>query len=329
MRIRTLLIVLLSVTPVGAQHLAPSHDVTNPRPAVREVALVNGVALTSSRLDTALNAILPFESFHRNVSPAKLDELRSQALDRIVNEELEYQEGVRLGIHIPDARVQEQVASLERQYGTRRALDAGLVRSGATMDDLRRELRRTLTLNEAFRRAVTATCQVSRAEASAYFAANPDRFVVPEELHVFGITIGVEPSASADQWNLAKARAEDVRRQIAGGMPFADAARTYSTDQTKASGGDMGLLHRGALADEFERATRTLPPGQPSAVVQSLYGYHVIEVTEILPERRQTFADVASTLQKELTSKRCDDRKDAWIAQLRARARIVLVGPSL
>jgi peptidyl-prolyl cis-trans isomerase C len=290
------------------------------------VARVNGVPLLSHRLEAALNTLIPLESYHRVVDPAKMSELRRRALDQIIDEELQHLEGQRLGIVIPPSKVEKEVASTQKKYGTRAALAAALAKSGATMRDLRLELQRRLVIDEALRRSVTMKCQVTPQEAEAFFASNPDRFVIPEQLHLYGITFGVEPSASPAQWADARRRAEDVRQQIAAGASFQEMARTHSSDPSRASGGDMGLLHRGAMTDEFERATRDLPVGRPSAVVQSIYGYHVVEITDIRPPQRQTFAAVASDIQRDLTTQRCASLKSSWIAGLRARGTIEVVG---
>jgi peptidyl-prolyl cis-trans isomerase C len=288
------------------------------------VARVNGVALTDTRLNAALNAMIPLESFHRVVSPAKMEEFRRQALDRIVEDELQHLEGVRLGVAVPDSQVGEEVDALQRQYKNREGLEAALAKSGSTIAELRLELRRSLIINETRRRAVTTKCQVAPAEAEAFFGANPDRFVVPEQLHIYAITIGVEPSASAAQWADARQRAEDVRKRILAGAAFEEMARTHSTDSSSTSGGDMGLLHRGAMTEEFEEATRGLAIGQPGEVVQSLYGFHIVEITEIRPPQHKTFAAIAPDLQRDLTATRCESMKAAWIAELRGRAAVVL-----
>jgi len=326
----TLLLVISLVTPVAAQRAYSSHEaVASVRPPVREVARVNGVSLTSARLDAALNALIPLESFHRSVGAAKLSELRKKALDRIVDEELQYQEGLRAGVRVPEPVVQKEMAGVQAKYGTRAALEAALQRSGATMTDLRRELGRTLTINEMVQRAVTARCEVTRADAARFFALDPNRFVEPEQLHLYGITIGVAPSATAKQWADARQRAEEVRRKIKAGASFQAMARTYSTDPSRGSGGDMGFLHRGAFTEEFERATRNLPLRQPSDVVQTLYGFHVVEVAEVRPSHRKSFEDVGQNLQRDLTSKRCASMKQTWIAGLRARSTVVVTNDNI
>ena len=86
----------------------------------------------------------------------------------------------------------------------------------------------------------------------------------------------------------------------------------------------MGFLHRGSLTDEFESATRDLHPGEVSGVVSSLYGYHIVRVSEIRPPQQKTFTDVGAAVQKDLTAKRCVEMRDAWTSDLRARATIVV-----
>jgi hypothetical protein len=290
-----------------------------------EVVRVNRVPLMSDRLDAALGAILPQQSFHRKIAASRMNELRTQALDAIVNEELEYQAGVRLGIRPSAADVDAALDKLRRTFPSAQAFDAALRKSGATLAGARRELARSLTIERAVGREVNGRCSVTAADARRYFDANHERFVVPEQLHVYAITIGVDPSAPGEQWTEAKAKAQDVLRQIRAGAAFDDMARKYSTDQSRASGGDMGFVHRGSLSDQLEAATKNLPAGRVSEVVQTLYGFHIVRITEIRPPHARTFADVEATLVADLTTTRCAEMKAAWIADLRRSATIVVV----
>ena len=135
-----------------------------------------------------------------------------------------------------------------------------------------------------------------------------------------------DPSAGSTRWQDAKAKAERLRAQLLNGAPFDELARTNSTDPAAKNGGDMGYVHRGALTDEFERATHGLAVRTPSEVVQSLYGFHIVEIVDVAPPARKTFPDVAADLQRDLTSTRCDTLKREWIASLRARSTVVVQG---
>ena len=324
------LIVALGMTgPVAAQTAAGSGQAAAAvRPPAQIVARVNGAAISETQLAIAVNAKIPLQSYHRNVDAEKLADIRSKALDDLIDEELRYQDGVRRGIAVTTAEVDSRLGEIRRQYGGRQKLDEVERKAGVSVTELRREIRRALTVKKAFASTVTAKCQVPREEAIKYFRDNPDQFVEPEQVHVFAITFGVDPGSPAEKWTAAKKQAEDVLVLIRKGASFEEMARTRSTDPSKSTGGDMGLIHRGAMSDEVEKATHNLPMGEARDVVQSLYGYHVVKVSDIQPPQPRTFAEVGTVLQKDLTTQRCTEMSDAWTARLRATATVDTIGSS-
>jgi len=326
--VRPLAVLLASLafaSASAAQQPVASHPTAaSTHSPVRDVGRVNGVPLTSDRVDAALNALIPMESFHRNVGPDSLAALRQRALQNVIDEELHYQDGVRLGLTASDAEVDEGLARARRGSQSPDAFDQALRQARVPMAVLRQEIRRALTIKKAYDHEVTSRCQVDAAEAERFYADNRERFVVPEQLHVYAITVGVDPSSSSRQWADASARANDVLRQLRSGASFDELARTYSTDPSREKGGDMGLFHRGTLNDEFEKVARGMKPGDVSDVVQTLYGYHIIRVAEIRPPEQRSYADMGEEIKKDLTSKRCADTAGAWTARLRAGATIEL-----
>jgi len=319
------LAVVACAQAASAQKPVASHGAASARPAaVQVVARVNDAPITSDRLDAALRRLIPFESFHRNVGADTVERLRAKALEGLVDEELRYQDGVRSGLMPSAAEVDAGVKAFVARYGTREAFEQARRASGASIEDVRQEIRRALIVQKAFNQAVTSRCQVNAADAARFYADNRERFVVPEQLHVYAITFGVDPGAPARGWSHAKARADEVLGQIRNGAPFEEMARKHSTDKTRERGGDMGLVHRGGLTDEFEQALRGLKPGGVSPVIQTLYGYHIVRVAAIRPPEQKALPEVAAGIQKDLTKQRCAETETAWTARLRASATIVL-----
>lgn len=78
----------------------------------------------------------------------------------------------------------------------------------------------------------------------------------------------------------AKAKADDLLKQIRGGADFAELAKKNSQDSSAANGGDLGFFGKGQMVQEFEAAAFALQPNQVSEVVKSKFGYHIIKVTE-------------------------------------------------
>lgn len=88
--------------------------------------------------------------------------------------------------------------------------------------------------------------------------------------------IGQDESLSQD----AKKSAEDVLAQIKKGGDFAALAKKYSQDTSAANGGDLGFFGKGKMVPEFEKAAFALKKGTVSDLVKTVYGYHIIMVTD-------------------------------------------------
>jgi peptidyl-prolyl cis-trans isomerase SurA len=119
--------------------------------------------------------------------------------------------------------------------------------------------------------------------------------------------------------NEAKNRLTEIRQHIDKGADFAEQAKLFSEDGSAAQGGDLGWLSPGETVAEFESAMDALKVGQISGLVQSGFGWHLIQVLE----RRNTDVSVE---QKKLQARnairafRSDEVFQDWLRQLRDRA---------
>lgn len=75
----------------------------------------------------------------------------------------------------------------------------------------------------------------------------------------------------------ARARAEEARGKVLAGTDFAQVARAWSDDSTASRGGDLGGFEAGTMVAPFEAALRELRVGEVSRVVETPFGFHVIE----------------------------------------------------
>lgn len=79
----------------------------------------------------------------------------------------------------------------------------------------------------------------------------------------------------------SKAKAEEVLAKVKAGEDFAALAKQYSQDTTASAGGDLGFFAKGKMVPEFETAAFALKEGEVSGIVKTVYGYHIIKVTEV------------------------------------------------
>jgi peptidyl-prolyl cis-trans isomerase D len=151
---------------------------------------------------------------------------------------------------------------------------------------------------------------VSEDELRKYYDENASRYAVAEERRASHILIKADKGAPAAERSKAKARAEqllaDIRKTPAA---FAELARKNSQDEgSAANGGDLDFFGRGAMVKPFEDAAFALKQGEISNVVESDFGYHIIELTAVRGGEKKGFdavrTEVESEVRKQLAQKR-------------------------
>ncbi len=111
-------------------------------------------------------------------------------------------------------------------------------------------------------------------ESSAFRAAS-----LPSLVNLHHLLITIKPSKESKDASLKQIK--DIRIQILGGESFENLAQTFSEDPgSKSKGGSLGLVSRGSLVKEFETVAFTLEPGIVSEPVETVFGYHLINVQE-------------------------------------------------
>lgn len=106
----------------------------------------------------------------------------------------------------------------------------------------------------------------------------------PAELHVRHILVKVEEGADETAKKAAQEKAEGLLKQLNSGTDFAELAKQNSDCPSASQGGDLGWYAVGGDWDlQFETAAQALEAGQRSGVVESQFGYHIIEMIERKP----------------------------------------------
>src|ERR1700677_1093822 len=135
--------------------------------------------------------------------------------------------------------------------------------------------------------------QVSDAEVQAYYNAHQDQYQVKDQVKVRHILIAVPQRADAKTDAAAKAKADDLLKQIKAGGNFAELAQKNSDDPgSKAQGGELGWLDRGKTVPQFDKAAFSLAPGQTSDLVKTQFGYHILQVEDKKTAHLRPLAEV-------------------------------------
>lgn len=147
-------------------------------------------------------------------------------------------------------------------------------------DDLSKQVRDQLVMQK-MQDQITGNLSVTPAEVAKYFRRIPQDSLpyFSTEVEVGQIVkIGKPSRKNRDE---AKARLEEIKKRIEKGEDFATLARKYSEDPASAAdGGNLGFFKKKELVPEYEAAALKLDPNQLSAVVESQFGFHLIQLLE-------------------------------------------------
>jgi len=123
-----------------------------------------------------------------------------------------------------------------------------------------------------------------------------DSYRVPERVKVRHILIKTQGKPK-DEAPKLKAKAEGILDQLKHGADFADLAKKDSEDPGSGSkGGELGWIVRGQTVPAFEKSAFSLKPGELSGIIETEYGYHIIQVEEKQPGHTQSFEEVRPQL---------------------------------
>jgi peptidyl-prolyl cis-trans isomerase D len=164
--------------------------------------------------------------------------------------------------------------------------------------------------------------QISDADVQAYYNAHQDQYQVKEQVKVRHILIAVPAGADAKTDAVAKAKAEDILKQIKAGGNFAELAEKNSDDPgSKTQGGELGWLDRGKTVPEFDKVAFTLAPGQTSDLVKTQFGYHILQVEEKKTAHLRPISEVKAEIVPLLEQQRAGAAEQTFASSLAADAK--------
>jgi len=225
-----------------------------------------------------------------------------------------------------DYAVLQKDAVLKDIHPTEPELKAYYERNKATYNNSipdKRKVRYVLIDTAKIQDQTTVTPQ----EVQNYYDQHGDDFRVPEQVNVRHILVkaplpGPDGKVDPKGMDAARQKAEDILKQLKAGANFADLAKKDSEDPGSAKeGGSLGWIQKGRTVPEFENVAFSLPKGATSGVVQSSYGFHIIQVLDKQDAHLKTLAEVKGQIEPILKQQKASQAADAQATKLLSQAR--------
>jgi peptidyl-prolyl cis-trans isomerase SurA len=292
----------------------------------RIVARVNDRLITQSEFDRRMEA-----ARHAPNAPTDVAQLKKDTLEDMIREKLLDERAKELSVTATDAEVEEAVERVKRQYNlaTDQEFDAALASSNMTREDLKKQMRETITLQKVVGRDVTGKMELSEDTLRLEYERQKEKlYRVPQQARVSEIVVRFLASdASARQ--RAVARIEEARAKVAAGAKFEDVAKEFSEGNAKNRGGDLGLVSQGELLPALDAAVFSDPPVEFTAPVLLPASVHLFHVTDRRAAGYKPFSEVSEDLKRRLSENLYDKRFTEFVDHLRREAYIKIYDPAL
>ena len=312
------------------------------RPAPDVVATVNGHAIMRADMNRAYQDQLA-QAQGQQSSPEEADSLRLSSVRQLINEEIFVQRAAKLNITATPEEVDAKVAEMKAPFPAEEQFEAQLKATGRTLEDLKRDIRRSLTVDKLLNKEIKSKISVTDADVTSYYNQHKADFnLIEPRYHIAVIRVTSVPSPQPGNLQNSKAttdaeakkKIQALKNRLDSGEDFAAIAQNFSEDpSTASSGGDMGFPFESQLKSDptAGQAILKLKPGQVTDIYPILdpqskktLGYAIYKLIDREPQGQREISDpvVQQSIRELLRSGRSQLVQNAYFEMLRDQAKV-------
>jgi peptidyl-prolyl cis-trans isomerase SurA len=288
----------------------------------RVICVVNSDAVTLYELEEA-EAYTIYESKQPPPTGDERVVLRDKVLAGIIEKRLQLQQAEREKITVDDSEMKEQLDEIQKRLGAKDEVefDKMVKAQGLSLDGVKKRLREQLLVERIKRRKVNLRISVTEEDIDQYLNANREKLETGLTFEARHILFLPTAGAGEDGLQASKQRAEETYTRVMAGDDFGELAREFSDDTATAkNGGRLGILKRGELAPDIEKAILRLSPGEHSRPFRSEVGYHLFELDSRETLAGEQLAQARNQIRDILYKQRYDVRLNEWLVEIRGKA---------
>jgi len=297
-------------------------------------AMVNGIEIKRDEVEKYYRSQVNPEG--QEPSQEEALSLKLNVIEQLVNNEILLERAKKLNLEASDGEVEDKFTELKSPF-TEEEFQRQLRSRGMGVDDLKRDLRRQLSIQKLLNREVAAKISITDQEVTDFYNANHNQFNVAEpQFRIFQIVITprkdpqIRNRKNDDATNEAEAerKAKMLMDKLNSGADFAQLAMDYSEDpNTAATGGDLGYIPESALNQSDPALKHTVLSMKPGQVSQPVVLKDSIRILKLVareaaglrgvndPQVRQTIRDTLRNRKEQLL-------RNAYLAVARDEAHV-------
>lgn len=305
------------------------------------VATVNGHPVLQTELDKAYKAQLNSNP-QQAPSPDEVQARQLQLLQELILEQMVEQRATKENLVASDADVDARFAEMKAPY-TEEQFQARLAASNLSIDELKREIRRSLTQNKLLNKEINSRITVTDADVTSYFNAHKAEYnLIEAKYHLAQIAVTDQDAAQVNNLGNNKAsgdaearkKIQALKNRIDAGDDFGLLAQQFSERQdTAPNGGDMGFVSESEMKGDPATfaAVMKLKPGETSDIIplvdpqtRKVGGYAIYKLLgkDAAGQRDLSDPRVQQAIRQQLHDSRSQLLKAAYFEMLRDQSKV-------
>ncbi len=272
-------------------------------------------------------------------SAEQADTLRLNILRELIDNEILMQRAEKLGLLATDEEVNAKLAEIKAPY-TQEEFDKRLKERQLTLDDFKRDLRRSITIDKVLNKEVTSKINISDDDITSYYTQHKAEFnLIEPQYHLAQILVTTQPNPQVKNMKAqteaeARKKIQMIDNRLESGEDFGTLAMTYSEQpETAQNGGDLGFIPESSLKQDKAAydTINKLRPGQYTAILpvgdpnsHQIYGYRIVKLIskEAAGQRELKDPRVQQAIREQLRDRREQLLKAAYYETIRDKASV-------
>ena len=226
----------------------------------------------------------------------------------------------------------------KKSFGSEDEFQQALKVRGISEDELRKGIEVDLIAKQLLDDRVKGKIHITDTQVKKFYEDKKESFKRPESFRVRHIFVSYVPfdvvqntspeemKEKADEYRAAsKKKIDEVYGKVKAGGNFEELAKQYSDDQgSSGKGGNLDFMYKGVFDPMFDKAVAELKVGETSGIVETEFGYHIIQLMETKPSDYAPFAEVKESIQNHLFITEAQKLVGRYIEALRKKADIIV-----
>jgi peptidyl-prolyl cis-trans isomerase SurA len=252
----------------------------------------------------------------------------------LVDDLLLVQRGRENGWALSDSQFAQMVDNIKKSNNIddEARFKEALRQEGLTMDDLRRNMERMMLISEVQRREIMDKISINDEEARAYYESHKGEFTSPVEVTLREILLEVpstEKGVNVAQDDAVRARAEELRKRLLAGEPFARLAGESSVSASKANGGLIGPLKSDEISTSLRDLLDKMQVGDITSILRTQRGYQILKLESRTESKIRTFEEARGDIANKIGETKLRAEREKYLDRLRDQATINWRNPEL